>query len=59
MLYVVCAYIGLCLVALVVLPGKTTDVPKERSSLFEKGEKIKCPEDDDIEKLVDELLKDV
>lgn len=55
MLYVVCTYIGLCLIALIVLPGKTNDSTKEKSSASEKKEKNECV---DINKLINEIIED-
>jgi hypothetical protein len=61
MLYVVVAYITIGFIALVFLPEHAPAKKKYSRTIFDRDEKPKIhqKEDEDIEKIVDELLKDV
>lgn len=58
MLYVVCTYILLCVVAFAVMPEHIPENTKQRTTIFDKEKKHPC-DDDNIEKVVEELLNDV
>lgn len=58
MLYVVITYITIGLIALVFLPEHVNPRPKYTKTIFDRDEKINT-ESDEIEKVVEELLKDV